>query len=71
MDEERTQVFHKSLKLIGRIPSAYDLTADDMDDLISRASKGTEEAWNAIAAAFRIGFLRGNHCTINRQMKKI
>lgn len=54
-----------------KIPTRYDLTVGDIVELMEMIKTGVDGTMDALAAAFKVGFIRGNHCTINRKMKKI
>jgi hypothetical protein len=52
------------------IPSAYEMGAKDMTDLIGLVlEKG--QYWEAISAAFKFGFVMGNRATHSRKLKRL
>ena len=53
------------------IPRPYWPDVEELFQLVGIARKGNEETIQAIAAAFRYGFLMGNHATVNRNMKRL
>ncbi len=55
------------------IPDCYDMNCEQMRSLIFKITQGEDfnVTWAAIATAFRYGFYQGNHCTINRKLKKL
>ena len=55
----------------GVIPTQYQLTIEEVDKLYQMTKQNPDGVWKAIASAFHLGFVMGNHCTVNRKMKKI
>lgn len=51
------------------IPDAYDLSFEDMSDLMEMALDG--KAFEALALAFDYGFVMGNRCTLRRSLKRL
>ena len=51
------------------IPYPYQMSMEDMQDLILLAVKG--HIYKAIHLAFTFGFVMGNRCTIRRNMKRL
>lgn len=51
------------------IPNPYQMDVKDMCVLISIAKE--RGIYEALIAAYRYGFVMGNHCTINRKTGKI
>ena len=73
-----TKMFENAIKTVrpnGRqdtsvIPTAYDMSAKDMTDLIRMIlEKG--DYWEAIAAAFDFGFVMGNRATHSRKLRRL
>ena len=50
------------------IPTPYQLTVGEICQLLDIANR---DVIDAIAAAFRLGFLQGNHATKNRGLPKL
>lgn len=53
------------------VPDVYLMTAGDMMELFHMAKHEDDGLWDALSAAFYYGFRQGNHCTVNRKMKKL
>ena len=53
------------------IPRQYQMDVVFLCELRDLGSQGKEGVLDAVIAAFRYGFLMGNHCTVNRKMKKL
>lgn len=51
------------------IPSVYYPTTDEIRPVYELVVKG--DVFDALMIAFRFGFSAGNHCTINRKLKRI
>lgn len=51
------------------IPSVYYPTLDEIRPVLELAVKG--DVYDALLITFRFGFSAGNHCTINRKLKRI
>ena len=51
------------------IPYSYQMSLEDMQDLILLAVKG--HIYKALHLAFNFGFVMGNRCTIRRNMKRL
>ena len=58
--------------LAGIIPSAYDISLEDMTDLFSLVldNKPNGLYW-AVVRAFEFGFVMGNRCTHSRKLKRL
>lgn len=56
-----------------KIPDQYDLSSRDIMDLLQlvRSDLLGDGPYDAILIAHTLGFIRGNHCTINRKLKKL
>lgn len=53
------------------IPDRYDIMASDILDLMTIVKIDPERLMEAFTIAYWYGFYQGNHCTINRKMKKL
>ena len=51
------------------IPTQYDISYYDMQDLMEMAHNG--KSFEAIALAFDFGFVMGNRCTHRRKLKRL
>lgn len=54
------------------IPSSYDMSMEDLTDLVSMTLSSLPDArMKAITFAFYFGFVMGNRCTHSRKMKRL
>lgn len=51
------------------IPSVYYPNIDELRPVFELVEKG--DIFDALLITFRFGFSAGNHCTINRKLKRI
>lgn len=52
-----------------KIPARYDMSCQTMYELMQVANNGTDGTYNAIIAAFRLGFRCGHRATKRSAMK--
>jgi len=72
-----TKLFDNAIKAVnpngitkeGLIPYSYDMSMEDMTELMEMALDG--RAFEALSLAFSFGYVMGNRATINRKLKKL
>ena len=52
-------------------PSRYCIMLGDVLKLAEIVKNDPNSLYEVLATAFRYGFYQGNHCTINRKLKKL
>ena len=57
---------NNTVRDLNPIPQPYELTVGDVLQLLDIANR--EDMINAVTAAFRYGYVMGNHATVNRKL---